>query len=221
MSLAILHGGTYYHAEAILGARYRDRFERVIYAPDLKPGDLDGVGVLIVPDRLNPSLLRRHRPLLLGHLARGGTLVVFAETQAHAWVPGVDWTFRPTNFWWWRQQGATPAQRVVRPDHELFRFVDPAATIWHFHGVLRPPPGAEALMVVPPEPGGRDDGGCLLYDDRVSTKGRLIVSTLDPFYHHGSHFMPATTRFLDGFLPWAQAVARGEAVSPARAAASG
>ena len=36
---------------------------------------------------------------------------------------------------------------------------------------------------------------------------RLIVSTLDPFYHHGSNFMPATTKFLDGFLPWARRLA--------------
>lgn len=29
----------------------------------------------------------------------------------------------------------------------------------------------------------------------------MIVSSLDPLYHHGSHFMPATTRFLDRFIP--------------------
>jgi hypothetical protein len=29
-----------------------------------------------------------------------------------------------------------------------------------------------------------------------------ILTSLDPFFHHGSHFMPATTRFPDGFLPW-------------------
>jgi|TARA_R100000908_G_C3643589_1_gene78648 hypothetical protein len=46
------------------------------------------------------------------------------------------------------------------------------------------------------------DLGSVLYDDTVTTPGRMIVTTLDPMYHHGSHFMPATTRFLDGFLPW-------------------
>lgn len=29
----------------------------------------------------------------------------------------------------------------------------------------------------------------------------MIVATLDPLSHYGSHFMPATERFLDGFLP--------------------
>ena len=45
-------------------------------------------------------------------------------------------------------------------------------------------------------------GEALLYADTVSTPGTLIVSTLDPMSHYGSHFMPATERFLDGFLPW-------------------
>lgn len=42
----------------------------------------------------------------------------------------------------------------------------------------------------------------MLYLDRVSTPGTLVVSTLDPLSHYGGHFMPATERFLDGFLPW-------------------
>ena len=46
------------------------------------------------------------------------------------------------------------------------------------------------------------DGGAVLYIDKVSTNGTWIVTTLDPDYHYGSYFMPATERFLDGFLPW-------------------
>lgn len=222
MTLAILEGGTYYHEAAIRGPRYRDAFDRILYAPELRAADLEGVRLLIVPDRVNPALLRRLRPLLLGHLARGGTLVVFGENRAETWAPGVEWSFRPTNFWWWLERGAEPAQRIAAPDHELFRFVPPADTVWHFHGVLHPPKGAVSLIDLPAtEPGGEVDGGpgseadggpargvasagSLLYDDRVTTAGRLIISTLDPFYHHGSNFMPATTRFLDGFVPWAR-----------------
>jgi hypothetical protein len=54
--------------------------------------------------------------------------------------------------------------------------------------------GAEVLVTLP-------SGQALLYVDRVSTAGTLIVSTVDPISHYGSHFMPATERFLDGFLP--------------------
>ena len=47
-----------------------------------------------------------------------------------------------------------------------------------------------------------DPLGSIFYEDTVSTSGRLLITSLDPMYHHGSHFMPATTRFLDGFLPY-------------------
>lgn len=66
---------------------------------------------------------------------------------------------------------------------------------WHHHGHFTPAPGAVSLV-------DHVDGGSIFYDDRVSTRGRMLVTSLDPFYHHGSHFMPTTTRFLDGFLPW-------------------
>jgi hypothetical protein len=70
-----------------------------------------------------------------------------------------------------------------------------ADATWHFHGYFAPPPGARSLIDLV-------GGGSILYDDTESYGGRAIVTSLDPFYHHGSHFMPATTRFLDRFLSW-------------------
>ena len=43
-------------------------------------------------------------------------------------------------------------------------------------------------------------GEALLYVDEVTTPGRLVVATLDPWSHFGSHFMPATERFLDAYV---------------------
>jgi hypothetical protein len=204
MTLAILDGGTFFHHAAIHGERYRELFDRAIYMPELTPAHLDGTKWLIVPDRIHPDLLRARRDILIDFARAGGTLVVFGENQAETWLPGVSWTPRPTNFWWWLDKNAQPEQRLVMPDHELFEAVPFADTIWHFHGLLNPPSGAQTLIDVPPDADNSDEGGALLYDDRVTTAGRLIVATLDPFYHHGSNFMPATTKFLDGFLPWAR-----------------
>ena len=68
---------------------------------------------------------------------------------------------------------------------------------WHIHGTLRLAGGGRALAVWDdPERG----GPILMESDRG--RGRLMITTLDPVYHHGSGFMPATTRFLDTFLPW-------------------
>jgi hypothetical protein len=52
------------------------------------------------------------------------------------------------------------------------------------------------------DPQGR--GGAIFYDHPGvgGAAGRLVVGTLDPFYHHGSFFMPAASRFLAGLLDW-------------------
>lgn len=208
MTLAVLDGGTFYHHAAIHGDRYRGLFDTVIYARELTPSALETTGVLIVPDRINPQTLRQHKDIFASFLTRGRTLVVFGENQVETWLPGIAWSPRPTNFWWWLDKDAAPEQRLTSPEHVLFDAVPFTDTIWHYHGVLTPPEGAEVLIDVPPDPEGRDQGGALLYDDRTSFAGRAIIATLDPFYHHGSNFMPATTRFLDGFLPWAKELAR-------------
>jgi hypothetical protein len=63
--------------------------------------------------------------------------------------------------------------------------------------VFRPPTGADVLISTDD-----DDREAILYIDRVSTPGTLVVAALDPMYHFGSYFMPATERFLDKFMPW-------------------
>jgi len=197
---AILDGGTYYHAEALHGRRYRGCFGEILYAPELTAEHLSDVGLLIVPDRTAPAILRAKRPLLLDVLHRGGTLVVFAETGAAAWAPNVSWHFSPVNFWWWRHDEPPPPVALRAAGHSLFRHLSLADCVWHHHGSLAAPSGATPLVTL----GETEPAPCLIYEDRVSSAGRLIVSTLDPFYHHGSHFMPAATRFLDGFARWAE-----------------
>jgi hypothetical protein len=38
----------------------------------------------------------------------------------------------------------------------------------------------------------------------------MLITCLDPISHFGSYFMPATERFLDGFLPWVSAELLGK-----------
>ncbi|MGO4668572.1 hypothetical protein [Bosea sp. 2RAB26] len=204
MTLAVLDGGTYYHQEAIYGQRLGGRFDRTIYAPELAAADLAGCDALMVADRIHPGVLRGKRPILLDYLAGGGTLIVLGENSAQQWAPGVSWEFRPTNFWWWLEQGADPGHRIVAPDHELFRHVGMKELVWHYHGLLTPPPGATSLVDITPDGDPQGKGGSILYDHRHvgGGAGRMIVTTLDPFYHHGSFFMPAASRFLGKLLDW-------------------
>ncbi|MDR6872809.1 hypothetical protein J2Y55_003828 [Bosea sp. BE125] len=202
--LALLEGGTYFHKEAIEGERLTGRFDRTIYAQELDAAALVGCDALIVADRIHPAVLRRKRPLLLSYLATGGTLIVLGENRAQDWAPGVAWEFRPTNFWWWLEKGTDPGHRIVAPGHEIFRHVGMGELVWHYHGLLTPPPGATSLVEITPEGDPHGKGGSILYDHRNvgGGPGRMIVTTLDPFYHHGSFFMPAASRFLGKLLDW-------------------
>lgn len=188
--------GTYFHHESLRGDRFAHYFERLIYMPPFQPEDLSGIDALIVTCRTNADFLVPNRAAIRDFLESGGTLVVCGETEPHLWLDNIRWTPTPTNYWWWLKDKADSGLRLAAPEHSLFRHMTLADATWHFHGFFEPPDGAQSLI-------DHASGGSVLYEDRASYgKGRAIVMSLDPFYHHGSHFMPATTRFLDAFLPW-------------------
>ena len=192
--LAALHPGASFHYETLDGARYRDLFGRRIRPEDASSETLAGARVLLVPCRTNPLRIARHWPLFAKFLARGGTLVAMGETFQDEWIPGVAFHPVETNFWWWREPGADLGVSVVRPGHDLLQDIGKKEVTWHLHGWYELPEGAQALVT-------DREGRPIIYEDRRSFGGRLIVTSLDPCFHHGSHFMPATTLFLDRFLP--------------------
>lgn len=201
MRIAFVDGGTYYHHATYNDPQLRPCFHSNLYAPELPGADLDDIDCLYVASRQNPEDLIAAQDTIAAFLAAGKLVVALGESRADLWLQGVRWRPCETNFWWWLQPGADSGLRLGAADHGLFAHLDLAAATWHRHGELQPPEGAISLV-------NTVDGGSVLYDDSVTTAGRMIVSTLDPCYHHGSYFMPATTRFLHGFLPWLKAGAR-------------
>jgi hypothetical protein len=196
--LAAVYGGSAPHHRALTTPKYaRHLGGGLRYLPDLAGADLTDLDGLIVPERLHRDLLHAAAGPISDLLDAGGTVIAFAGGEPlPEFLPGVRWEHRPTNFWWWLEPGADLGLRTPDPEHPLFDHLTLRECTWHYHGVLAPPDGAEVLVTLP-------TGEALLYVDRVSTPGTLVVATLDPMSHYGSHFMPATERFLDGFLPWA------------------
>ena len=198
--IGILESGASYHTFALEDPRIASFFARQIYLPTLCAADLADLDALVIADRLHPGLLRRQAATLLAFANQGRTLVVLGEVEAHTWLPGVHWEARPTNFWWWLE-GDDPGVRQRSPEHPMWQFVTLPDVTWHYHGFFRPPADSTPLVAL------EEDGhevGQLLYEDRLSAGGRLVVTTLDPIYHHGSNFMPAATRFLENLLRWLQ-----------------
>ncbi|WP_186400555.1 hypothetical protein [Stappia sp. P2PMeth1] len=192
--ITALDSGTYYHHRSLYEPRYRDHFDEIVYIRDLAGTDLSAHELILVSCRTDPSQLIPCRAQFADYLTSGGTVIAMGSTGQPAWLPGVSWHDTPTNFWWWKEGGSL-GLKIAAPEHPLFGHITLADATWHHHGHFDVPEGAVSLLDV-------DGKGSVLYDDEVTTPGRMIVTALDPMYHHGSHFMPATTRFLDGFLPW-------------------
>lgn len=192
--IAVLHSGNSHQYRTFHEPKYNRYFCNVIYLPELEQTSLAEIDVLIVPSQLHRGLVSKHIDQIRSVVERGKTIVAFGA-QSCDWFPNHNWQFRPTNFWWWLEPNADSGLVLNQPDHDLFRYITLDDATWHYHGVFFPPAGTETLISV-------KEDGAVLYIDKVSTPGTLIMTTLDPEYHFGSYFMPATERFLDGFLPW-------------------
>lgn len=187
--------GTYYHIRSLEGPAYTHAFN-VICTPEDLPAELTPRDILWVPCRMPASRMIAVRETVRRHLDAGGMAVALGESRSDLWLPAVTFTAAPTNWWWWLDPAADLGVTVTAgaAGHPLMRDIGKQEVTWHLHGWFDPPEGATVLA--------RDgEQRAILYEDSVSTAGTMIVSSLDPMFHHGSHFMPATTRFLDRFVP--------------------
>lgn len=203
--LAVIDSGAYWMERALYRAPFAELIDDTLYLPDLTDDafDPERFDALVFGCRTPPELVVPHAAAIRAFLDAGRMVVAMGESGAHVWLPGVQWVSTPTNFWWWLDAGPESGVRPTAPEHGLWRHLAPDDVIWHYHGIFTPPTGAISVI-------DHMDGGSLFYDDRVTTPGRSIVTSLDPFFHYGNHFMPATERFLTGFLPWLRAEVDGQ-----------
>lgn len=203
--LAAVYAGSSQHFRSLNEPKYRKHFEDIIYLPDLPFADLTRFDGLLIPSRTNRNVLAKAKENIAEFLNSGKTVIAFGE-QPHPILPNVIWEYRPTNFWWWLEPGAQSSIVAVEPNHELFRYIMLRDATWHYHGIFRPPEGSDVVLgVVDDSVEKRSKAPSLLpifYIDRISTRGTMVITSLDPMFHFGSYFMPQTERFLDGFLSY-------------------
>lgn len=184
---------------------YQGYLDAELYLRTLDQVDLTQFKAIVIPDFSHPDLLRRQARQINDYLASGGFLIVFEPNRMDEWldVVEVQWFSRETEDWkWWMKPGGRMEAYQPEPLHPMARAIPRADMCWHFFGAFRLPADATPILNLD------NDEGCLMYDQRVGA-GRLIASTIDPHTHHGRRFMPATTRFLNGFYPWLKAEVSG------------
>ena len=193
--IAVIYGGSSQNSRTYKTSEFSQYIDQLIPIRQFAATSLDEFDVLIIPSQIHTRLLDENVEKIY-EFANSGKVVVTMGPQHREWLPGHNWEFRPTNFWWWTEPGADSGLRLPGEAHDLFRnYLTLADATWHQHGVYWPTEGCETLVSTV-------DGGSVFYIDRVNTAGVWVNTTLDPDYHFGSYFMPATERFLRGFLPW-------------------
>lgn len=195
--IAVLYSGSSHHHRTYKTSEFGALIHTRIPARQFAQTSLDEFDVLLIPSQSHTRILEDNIDKIYA-FANSGKIVVTFGPQHTEWLPQHNWEFRPTNFWWWLEPGADSGLRLTAPTHDLFtNYLTLDDATWHQHGVYWPSEGCETLVST-------HDGGAVLYIDRVNTNGIWINTTLDPDFHYGSYFMPATERFLRGFLPWLQ-----------------
>ncbi|MGP6174011.1 hypothetical protein [Corynebacterium sp. A21] len=207
--LAIVHNGTSSHLTTMKDPSVIAYSPSWLHIRNLQPGDLDGFKTVILADRMHPELLQEHAAEFRAVAEEGNTLVVLGINEVQNWLAGISHRDAPTNFWWW-STGEDPGIRPTAAGHEAWQYLSPKSVIWHQHGSFTVEHEVTSLLELeePNEDGTWSNYGSLLFEDTTSTAGRIIVTSLDPIFHHGSNFMPGATRFLYGLLRWTDATRR-------------
>ncbi|MGE7186325.1 hypothetical protein ACQKKK_20840 [Peribacillus sp. NPDC006672] len=136
-------GGVRHFGDLSFSCKYIDT---LIYLPDLVETSIEEFDVLLLPSQLHMGLLMKSMDKIYEFANRGGIIVSFGP-QLNEWIPGHNWEFRETNFWWWLEKDPKRGLVLQKPDHDLFsRYLTLADSTWHQHGIYWPPEGSDILL---------------------------------------------------------------------------
>lgn len=194
--IAALDSGTAYHISSFYTKPFKDFLYKTIYLPNLDIDDLKDVDILIVSCSSSVEQILKHKNIFYEFLAKKKFLVVMGRNEAQLWLNDVVFADLPFNFWWWLDKNNKIDLKPACLDYGLFKYIDFKDMVWHYHG------GYEKIK------------GCISVIEHISLDksiflempdyygGRLILTSLDPFFHHGNFFMPNATKLGGALLKY-------------------
>ena len=165
------------------------------YLKELCKNDVKDADILWVSCTSPVDLLIEKKRIFIDYLQDGKPLVVTGRNDPHLWLEGIEEVQLPFNFWWWLDKEHNDID--ITPDdtnHELFKYIDFKDLIWHFHGGYKKLNGAKSAIK------SKLDESVSVYQECSFGGGNLILTSLDPFFHHGCFFMPNASKFGAGLL---------------------
>lgn len=196
--IAILDNGTAYNIVALHTQPFKKYFEKVIYLPKIKKEDLQNIDTLIVTCLSNIDFLIKNKDMFLEFLASGKTLVVMGRNEPYKWLPDIQGQDLPFNYWWWLDQNNSIDFKQDIKEHQFFEYVNFEDMIWHFHDGYKVPKGGVSLV------SHKEQDVSIYFEMENYQGGNLIITSLDPFFHHGSSFMPNSSVFGEKLLKYLQ-----------------
>lgn len=209
LKCAIITGGSGSQRRFFInkGGKYAKAFDCRVYAPELEQFRFEDYDYVVLSSSINRRFLRPHKEKIRQYLEQGGHIVSLGSGRKE-FLPNIRWRSYPTNFWWWRIEGAdlplyavesldggkTFVKQTGRTREGLFSKMDVRVAKWHYHGAFYPPEKSQIILV-------NELDEAIIYKD-LSHKGNLYVMSLDPDLHIGMGFMPTTEPFLDSLLEW-------------------
>lgn len=206
---AIITGGMAFHQKFFQNknGKYAEFFDKRVYAADMEDFCFEDYDYVVLASNLNGRFLIPYKEKMLNYLQNGGHIVSLGDSMKE-YLPNIRWQSYPTNFWWWRMEGAdmplyavesldggqTFVKQRERTKEGLFSKIDVKVAKWHCHGAFYPPVQSESILV-------NELDEAIIYKDK-SYKGNLYVMSLDPDYHFGQGFMPTTEPFFDALMGW-------------------
>jgi len=193
-NIAALDSGTAFHIVSLNHKPFNKYFKKVIYIKDFTFEQLKDIDILIVTCSSSIEQILKHQDIFYRFLKQGKTLVVMGRNEVNLWLKDIKELDMPFNYWWWLDKKEQIDLKVNEPKHKLFDYIKFENMVWHYHNGFEIPKNATNVIQH------KTLDRSIFFELKDYYGGKLIVTSLDPFYHHGSFFMPNATKFGFGLL---------------------
>ena len=195
-NIAALDSGTSFHIVSLTQEPFNEYLRKIIYLPDLEYKELDNIDILIITCCSSWEQLEKKKDILYKFLKDGKTLFVSGRNETKLWLKDIEEVELPFNFWWWLNKKNSIDLNIVEPSYPLFKHIQLNDMSWHYHGGFNLPKNGINIIEQ------KELKKSVFFEVKDYYGGRLIVTSLDPFYHHGNFFMPNATKFAFALLEY-------------------